>query len=155
AAPATPTTPPATNRASPAPPPSPTACPSHHPLSSYCASAKTGGPTAPGSPCCSGPSWKTKPARSPAHRTHRADRAIRRHDRAPLPGDNAMLIPIAEEPAYLLTGMACRLGTQQRLVGELAGQPVRGIDQHHVHAALGGQVPQPLQARAHQRRTKM
>ena len=41
---------------------------------------------------------------------------------------------------------------QKRLVGELAGQPVRGVDQHHVQAALGGQVPQRLQARAHQRR---
>ena len=34
---------------------------------------------------------------------------------------------------------------QQRLVGELAGQPVRGVDQHDVEAALGGQVPQRLQ----------
>ena len=41
---------------------------------------------------------------------------------------------------------------QQRLVGELAGQPVRRVDQHHVEAALGGQVPQRLQARAGQRR---
>src|SRR5215207_9371187 len=40
---------------------------------------------------------------------------------------------------------------QQRLVGKLAGQPVRGIDQHHVQAALGGQVPQRLQARTDQR----
>ena len=37
---------------------------------------------------------------------------------------------------------------QQRLVGELAGQPVRRVDQHDVEAALGGQVPQRLQARA-------
>ena len=40
---------------------------------------------------------------------------------------------------------------QQRLVGELAGQPVRGVAQHHVQAALGGQVPQRLQGRADQR----
>ena len=44
---------------------------------------------------------------------------------------------------------------QQRLVGELAGQPVRGVAQHHVHAALGGQVPQRLQGRADQRRAGM
>ena len=43
---------------------------------------------------------------------------------------------------------------QQRLVGELAGQPVRGIHQHHVHAALGDQVPQRLQGRADQRRAR-
>jgi hypothetical protein len=41
---------------------------------------------------------------------------------------------------------------QQRLVGELAGQPVRGVDEDHVQAALGGQVPHSLQARAGQRR---
>ena len=41
---------------------------------------------------------------------------------------------------------------QQRLVGELAGQPVRRVDQHHVQAALGGQVPQRFQGRAGQRR---
>ena len=41
---------------------------------------------------------------------------------------------------------------QQRLVGELAGQPVRRVDQHDVQAALGGQVPQRLQRRAGQRR---
>ncbi|HEX6448997.1 MAG TPA: hypothetical protein VF060_06015 [Trebonia sp.] len=41
---------------------------------------------------------------------------------------------------------------QQRLVGELAGQPVRRVDQHHVQTALGGQVPQRLQARPGQRR---
>ena len=35
---------------------------------------------------------------------------------------------------------------QQRLVGELAGQPVRRVDEDHVQAALGGQVPQRLQA---------
>ena len=44
---------------------------------------------------------------------------------------------------------------QQRLVGELAGQPVRGIAQHHVHADPGDQVPQPLQARADQRRARV
>ena len=44
---------------------------------------------------------------------------------------------------------------QQRLVGELAGQPVRGIHQHHVHAALGDQVAQRLQGRADQRRARM
>src|SRR6516164_1849696 len=33
---------------------------------------------------------------------------------------------------------------QQSLVGEFAGQPVRGIAQDDVHAALGGQVPQLL-----------
>ena len=41
---------------------------------------------------------------------------------------------------------------QQRLVGEIAGQPVRGVDQHDVEAALGGQVAQRLQRRPHQRR---
>ena len=41
---------------------------------------------------------------------------------------------------------------QQRLVGELAGQPVRRVDEHDVQAALGGQVPQRLQRRAGQRR---
>jgi hypothetical protein len=33
---------------------------------------------------------------------------------------------------------------QQRLVGELTGQPVRGVAQHHVHSDPGDQVPQPL-----------
>ena len=37
---------------------------------------------------------------------------------------------------------------QQRLVGELAGQPVRGVAQHHLHPDPGDQVPQPLQRRA-------
>jgi hypothetical protein len=41
---------------------------------------------------------------------------------------------------------------QQRLAGELAGQPVRGADQHDVEAALGGQVPQRLQRRPDERR---
>ena len=40
---------------------------------------------------------------------------------------------------------------QQRLVGELAGQPVRRVAQHHIDAALGGQVPQRLERRADQR----
>ena len=44
---------------------------------------------------------------------------------------------------------------QQRLVGELAGQPVRRIHQHHVHAPLGHQVTQRLQGRAHQRGARM
>ena len=44
---------------------------------------------------------------------------------------------------------------QQRLAGELAGQPVRGIAQHHIDAALGGQVTQRLQGRADQRRPGM
>src|SRR5262245_18343974 len=39
---------------------------------------------------------------------------------------------------------------QQRLVGELAGQPVRRITQDRINAALSGQVPQGLQRRAHQ-----
>jgi hypothetical protein len=39
---------------------------------------------------------------------------------------------------------------QQHLVGELAGQPVRGVAQHHIDADLGDQVPQPLQRGAHQ-----
>src|ERR1039458_4225697 len=44
---------------------------------------------------------------------------------------------------------------QQRLAGELAGQPGRGVDEDHVRAALRGKVPQRLQARAHQRRAGM
>jgi hypothetical protein len=44
---------------------------------------------------------------------------------------------------------------QQRLISELAGQPIRGIHQHHVQAALGGQVTQCLQARPDQRRARM
>ena len=44
---------------------------------------------------------------------------------------------------------------QQRLVGELAGQPVRGVDEHHIDAALGGQVTQRLQGRADQGRPGM
>ncbi len=39
---------------------------------------------------------------------------------------------------------------QQRLVGELAGQPVRGVAQHHVDPDPGDQVPQPFQGRADQ-----
>jgi hypothetical protein len=30
---------------------------------------------------------------------------------------------------------------QQRLVGELTGQPVRGVAQHHIHPDTGDQVP--------------
>ena len=41
---------------------------------------------------------------------------------------------------------------QQRLVGELAGEPVRGVAQHHIHAPLGGQVAQRFQGGADQRR---
>ena len=41
---------------------------------------------------------------------------------------------------------------QQRLVGVLAGQPVRGVDQQHVHRDLADQVAQPLQRRADQAR---
>jgi hypothetical protein len=44
---------------------------------------------------------------------------------------------------------------QRRLVGELAGQPVRGVDEHHIQAALGYQVPQRLQGRADQGRARM
>jgi len=48
---------------------------------------------------------------------------------------------------------AARLGElldQQRLVGVLAGQPVRGVDEHHLHRHLRHQIPQLLQGRAHQ-----
>ena len=44
---------------------------------------------------------------------------------------------------------------QQRLVGELAGQPVRRVNQDHVQAALGGQVPQRLQRGPDQRRPEV
>jgi hypothetical protein len=39
---------------------------------------------------------------------------------------------------------------QQRLVGVLAGEAVRGVDEHHVHRHLGHQVPQLLQRRPYQ-----
>jgi hypothetical protein len=39
---------------------------------------------------------------------------------------------------------------QQGLVGELAGQPVRRVAQHHVDADPGDQVAQPLQRGPHQ-----
>jgi hypothetical protein len=39
---------------------------------------------------------------------------------------------------------------QQRLVGVLAGEPVRRVNEHQVHRHLGDQVAQPLQGRAHQ-----
>src|SRR5674476_1126251 len=38
---------------------------------------------------------------------------------------------------------------QQRLVGILAGQPVRGVHQQHVHRHLADQAAPPLQRRAH------
>jgi hypothetical protein len=41
---------------------------------------------------------------------------------------------------------------QQRLAGELAGEAVRGVAQHHVQAALRGEVPQGFQAGPDQRR---
>ena len=44
---------------------------------------------------------------------------------------------------------------QQRLVGELAGQPVRGVVQHHIHPDPGDQVTQPLQRGPHQRRPRV
>src|SRR5665811_2212876 len=44
---------------------------------------------------------------------------------------------------------------QQRLVGILAGQPVRGVHQQHVHWHLADQVAQPLQRRADQTRPGM
>ena len=44
---------------------------------------------------------------------------------------------------------------QQRLVGVLAGQPVRGVAEHDVHRHLGHQVPEGVQGRAHQRRARV
>src|SRR6266700_2890520 len=44
---------------------------------------------------------------------------------------------------------------QQRLVGELAGQPVRGVDEHHIDADPGDHVPQPLQGGPDQRGPRM
>jgi hypothetical protein len=39
---------------------------------------------------------------------------------------------------------------QQCLVGELAGQPVRGVTQHHIHSDPGDDIAQPLQRRANE-----
>ena len=41
---------------------------------------------------------------------------------------------------------------QQRLAGDRAGQAVRGVDEHHIDAALGREVAQRVQGRADQRR---
>ena len=46
---------------------------------------------------------------------------------------------------------AAELLDQQGLVGELAGQPVRRVAQHHVDPDPDDQVAQPLQGRADQR----
>ena len=65
-----------------------------------------------------------------------------------------VLRAVAPRPLHELhpDAAAGELLDQQRLVGELACQPVRRVDQHDVQAALGGQVPQRLQGRAGQRR---
>ena len=65
------------------------------------------------------------------------------------------LVPgaVAARPLHELDPCAAagELLDQQRLVGELAGQPVRGVDEDNVEAALGGQVAQRLQRRPDER----
>ena len=61
--------------------------------------------------------------------------------------EQLVLGAVAARPLHELDPCAAagELLDQQRLVGELAGQPVRGVDEDNVEAALGGQVPQRLQ----------